>query len=307
MLWATFSVLLLEVVATLARKECTASAQDCSESNMIAREHGLLHDAEGHMTPCYSSCINQGMYCREENDEIRCTKAKNCGQLTCDKGKVCTETADGPTCVNNVFPSCMDASCPEGMRCVEMRIPSRDLCVGQCFGPEILNTYPTYDEYSCSSGFKVCEPGTVCIESFQDGHFLTVVCAPIGCGDESTCPGFQQCIEAPQHLRDLFKSLCVATTNFEFGNDSCDTFDKGCANGFACHDFIFKGRRMGTGCGPSGTTFTATSCAKLECPATLECYQRIIDGRGGLAQCDLKHSVDIVAEDIESLLEYLVT
>lgn len=215
------------------------------------------------------------------------------------KGKMCTETADGPKCMNNVFPSCMDASCPEGMRCVELRIPSRDLCVSQCFRPD---TYPTYDEYFCSSGLDVCEPGTVCIESFQNGHFLTVVCAPVGCSDESTCPA---CIETPQHLQDFFKSICVAATNFEFGNESCDTFDKGCANGFACHDFTFKDRHIGTGCGPSGTTFTSTSCAKLECPAMLECYQRIIDGRGGLAQCDFKHSVDIIAEDIKSLLEYL--
>ena len=34
-------------------------------------------------------------YCREENhDEIRCTKAKDCDQLTCekDKGEICSET-----------------------------------------------------------------------------------------------------------------------------------------------------------------------------------------------------------------------
>ena len=31
---------------------------------------------------------------------------------------------------------------PEGTRCVELRIPSRDLCVGQCFGPKITGTYP---------------------------------------------------------------------------------------------------------------------------------------------------------------------
>lgn len=63
---------LLAVAATLASKECTTSDQACSESNLMEREHSdLLHDVERHITPCYSPCINQGMYCREENDEIR--------------------------------------------------------------------------------------------------------------------------------------------------------------------------------------------------------------------------------------------
>jgi hypothetical protein len=37
----------------------------------------------------------------------------------------------------------------------------------------------------------------------------------------------------------------------------------------------------------------------------LECYQRIVDGRGGLAQCAFEHSVDLVSEEIISLLENL--
>jgi hypothetical protein len=92
---------------------------------------------------------------------------------------------------------------------------------------------------------------------------------------------------------------------FEFGNDSCDTFDKGCTNGFVCHDFTFKGQHIGTDCGPSGTAFTAASCSGLECPELLECYERIVDGRGGLAQCAFRHTVDLVSEEIKSLLENL--
>ena len=307
MLQPTFCIILLGVTGTLANEECAATSLDCPNSSG-ERTHSshLLHDTESQTSPCYSPCIQQGMYCREENDEIRCTKAKNCDQLTCNKGKVCSETAEGPTCVNNVFPSCMDVTCPNGMRCVELRIPSRDLCVGQCFGPEITDTFPTYEQYTCSSRLDVCsKQGTVCIESFQDGNFLTVVCAPTGCSDESQCPGFLLCAETPPHLQDSFKSVCVAPTNFEFGNDSCNTFDKGCTNGFVCHDFTFEGQHIGTDCGPSGTAFTAPSCSKLECPAMLECYQRIIDGRGGLGQCAFKQSVDVVAEEIKSLLNLL--
>lgn len=302
---ASICILVLGLTAALASEECSAtSAGDCPDSgdDRGTQASHLLHEAN---EPCYSPCIKKGMYCREENDEIRCTKAKNCDQLTCGKGEICSETEEGPHCVNNVFPSCMDVSCPKGTRCVELRIPSRDLCVGQCFGPEITDTYPTYEQYNCSSGFEVCKPGTVCINSFQEGNFLTVVCAPVGCSDESRCPGFLLCAETPQHLHDSFKSVCVAPTKFEFGNDSCGTFDKGCTNGFVCHDFTFKGQHIGTDCGPSGTAFTASSCSKLDCPEMLECYQRIIDGRGGLAQCAFKHSVDMVSEEIESLLEKL--
>jgi hypothetical protein len=62
-----------------------------------------------------------------------------CDQLTCDKEEICSETEEGPRCINNVFPSCMDATCPEGTHCVELRVPSYDLSVGQCFGSEITD------------------------------------------------------------------------------------------------------------------------------------------------------------------------
>lgn len=240
------------------------------------------------------------MYCQEENGEVKCVKAKNCDQLTCDERSICTETAEGPRCVNNVFPSCEDVTCPEGMRCVELSIPTRGLSVGQCFGPEIADSYPTYEQFSCSSGVKICKPGEVCIESFQDGHFLTVVCAATGCSKENPCTGFLLCEETPKHLQDSFKSVCVAPTNFEF-SDSCDAFDKGCSSEFACNDFTFEGQHIGTDCGPSGTGFTAPSCAELECPTMLVCYQRTIEGRGGLGQCAFKQTVDMVAEKIMSL------
>ena len=244
---------------------------------------------------------------REESDKTRRTRIRNCNQLTCDKGEICFETDKGPQCVINVFPSCMDVTCPKGTRCVELSVPSRDLSVGQCLGPEMTDTYPTYEQFTCSSGFEVCKPGTVCVEAFQDGNFLTVVCAPTGCSDENPCPGFFLCVETPQHLQDSFQSVCVVPTNFEFGSDSCSTFDKGCMNGFACHDFTFQGQHIGTDCGPSGTAFTAPSCSELDCPTLLECYQLVIDGRGALAQCAFKHSVDMVANEIQSLLEDLYT
>ena len=253
---------------------------------------------------------------REESDKTRRTRIRNCDQLTCDKEEICFETEKGPQCVINAFLSCMDhATCPKGTRCVEVHVPSRDLFAGQCLAPEMADIYPTYKQYTCSSGFEVCKPGTVCVETFQEGNFLTVVCAPTGCSDENPCPGFLLCVETPQHLQDSFQSVCVAPTNFEFGSDSCNTFDKVCTNGFACHDFTFQGQHIGTGCGPSGTAFTASSCSELDCPTLLECYQLVIDGRGSLAECIYQHtvdmdhmvandySVDMVANEIKSLLE----
>ena len=92
----------------------------------------------------------------------------------------------------------MDAMCPKGTYCIELHVSARDLCVGQCLGPEITDTYSTYEQYTCSSGFEVCKPGTVGIELFQEDNFLTVVCALTGCSDESRCPGFLLCAETPQ-------------------------------------------------------------------------------------------------------------
>lgn len=235
--------------------------------------------------------------------------AQSCSQFPCGEGKICVERARGPTCENNVFSSCRNVTCPSvGMRCVELHIPTRSLSVGQCFAQERADSYPTFDQFSCSSGVEICKQDAelpeVCIESFQNNSFLTVVCAGTGCSDEfeARCPGFLLCAESPEHLQDSFSSVCVAPTNFEFGNDSCDAFDKGCTSGFACHDFTFEGRHIGTDCGPSGTTFSASTCAELECPTLLECYQRTISGRGSLAQCAFTQTVDMISEEIESLL-----
>ena len=297
--------MLLIVVAANAlpgsEQDCTAADRACprrGNCKSCGKSQLLRTDV-----PCYSACIQQGMYCREEREGVWCTKAQNCDQLTCDNRTICKESELGPKCEVNVFPSCVGVSCPEGTRCVELRVPARNLSVGQCLKEEISDSYPTYDQYTCTSGFKVCNEDTTCIDSYQDGNFLTIVCAPTGCSDEeSPCPGFLLCIEAPEQLQDSFKSVCVAPTQFEFGNDSCNQFDKGCSPGLACHDFIFEGQHIGTDCGPSGTAFTATTCDELECPASiLECYQRSIDGRGSLAQCAFKHTVDMVAEEIKSL------
>ena len=246
----------------------------------------------------------------QESEGMRCKKAaaapQNCTQLTCDLGKVCVENAEGPTCVNNVFPSCSGVTCPStGMQCVQIDIPARNLSVGQCFTQETADSYPVFGQFSCSSGFEICKPGTeACIESFEAGNFLTVVCAATGCSAQSPCAGFLLCIASPEYLQDSFASVCVAPTNFEFGNMTCDTFEKGCSQpGFACHDFTFEDQHIGTDCGPSATTFTASTCAELDCPTLLECYQRTIVGRGSLAQCAFRQSVDVIAENVTSLLD----
>ena len=84
-------ILFLGLSVALANEKCLASSHDCPNSSSGEKSSHLLHE---NAEPCYSSCIKKGMYCREENDEIRCTKAKNCDQLTCekDKGEICSET-----------------------------------------------------------------------------------------------------------------------------------------------------------------------------------------------------------------------
>ena len=274
MLQATFFVVLLALAA---------ASQDCpNKQGQRARSKHLYNSG---------SCSN------------------SCNQLMCDKGQISSKTADGPTCVNNVFPSCTDVACPEGMRCVELHIPSRDLRVGQCYELDVADSYPTYETYTCSSGYEICERDSqICIEAFQSDNFLNIACSTIGCSDESPCPSVLLCIEAPQHLKNSFQSVCVAPSNFEFSNESCSTSKKQCSNaGSACHDLAFEGQLVGTDCGPSGTAFTATSCTELECPTFLldECYERTIEGRGGLALCAFKNTIDNVAKEIQSLLDII--
>ena len=208
----------------------------------------------------------------------------------------------------NVVYSCAEIQCPGGYTCVELRVPDRKLSIAQCFSSEAAAKYPTAEEYSCTSGFDVCGEGsnTVCVDIYENSSFLNVVCAPKGCSKDSDCPGILVCQQSPPYLKaaSFPDSICSAPTKFEFGKDSCDSLDKGCnsAAGLACHDFIFKGLHVGTDCGPSAVTFVGESCSDLHCaPPLLECWERTIEGRGTLAQCSFRQSVDIIAKDIESI------
>ena len=60
--------------------------------------------------PCYSTCTQQGMYCREETDGVWCLWEKNCDVLTCDNQRTCKKTEQGSEGEMNVFSSCISLS-----------------------------------------------------------------------------------------------------------------------------------------------------------------------------------------------------
>ena len=143
----------------------------------------------------------------------------------------------------------------------------------------------------------------MCTEPFEDGRQLTVVCGLINCtaADSTSCPSNRICTDVPtnfiESLQLSFTKSCTPP-GFEY-NKVCATAVDPCPAGLVCHDIAFEGRTVGIACGISATTYSGSSCAELGCPEPLECYERIIEGRGGLAQCTTEEAADIVVETLK--------
>lgn len=244
-----------------------------------------------------------GMFCRErkwkEGVYVTCVLLQRCSQLECDKGYVCTETEAGPTC--NLPSSCEEASCVEGMVCTTFSVPSHELTVAQCVSQNVAANLPVFgSDFSCSSDVMICNDQTeACTEVFEDGRFLTLTCNIVNC-TESSCPSNRECTEIPddlvQELEIQFRHSC-SLPGFVY-SETCASAASLCPLGLACHDVVFEETTIGIGCGVSAPTYSGLSCEELACPAPLECYESIVEGRGSLAQCVPDESLDIIIEEI---------
>ena len=257
-------------------------------------------------TDCSQITCGPGMYCREGRGgkKVMCARARNCFQLTCDEGFICLEMEGGPMCTINKPMSCEEAECPEGAVCSEFNVPSRDIAIAQCLPQATADRMPVFgNEFSCSSGFPICDEQTeACTEAFEDGRRLTVSCNIVNCStsDSTSCPHNRVCTDIPplfvETLQVPFTKSC-SPPGFVF-NETCVTAVDPCPAGLACHDMLFEGTTIGVACGVSAPTYSGTLCAELGCPEPLECFERIIEGRGSLAQCTTEEAADIVVETI---------
>ena len=255
---------------------------------------------------CSQITCGPGMYCRTKRGKkgVVCARARNCFHLQCEEGFVCLEMEGGPMCTINKPMSCEQAKCPKGTVCSEFNVPSRDIAIAQCLPQATADRLPVFgSNFSCSSGFPICDDETeACTEAIEGGRFLTVVCNIVNCtaSDSNSCPQNRMCTDI---LPSLVDSLQVPFTKsctppgFTF-NETCATSFGRCPAGLACQDIVFEETIIGTACGVSAPTYSGSSCVKLGCPAPLECYERIIEGRGSLAQCTTEEATDVIVETI---------
>ena len=262
---------------------------------------------------CSQISCGPGMFCRERRGGkgVTCARARNCNQLACDEGSICTETEQGPQCVISIARSCEDLNCPEGTRCVSQSIPSRNLSAAQCLDQEVAERYPTIDTFFCGSGAKICDnPETeVCIDVYESGNYLIPTCLGIGCDPESNSScSFDSgvCTNVPDRLNAPFTTACLGPTSI-LSTTWCDPGDSDrCPSSpisFVCREVLFEGQLFYTTCGAPAPTFSAPSCAELKCPLPLECSERIVEGRGGVARCGGPNHTSDNEDDIRSLLD----
>ena len=294
------------------RRQCVEeiSPPSCPASNPQCRQHiraRCLLPPEP--TDCSQITCGPGMYCRKKRGgtAVTCARARNCFQLTCDEGFVCLDMEGGPMCTINIPMSCEKADCPEGTVCSEFNVPSRDITIAQCLPRATADRLPVFgNDFSCASGFPICDEETeACTEAFEDGRHLTVVCNTVNCStsEPTSCPRNRVCTSIPSRfvetLQIPFTTSC-SPPGFVFElNVSCAMVAVNpCPAGLACHDIVFEGTNIGLACGVSAPTYSGTSCAELGCPKPLECFERIIEGRGSLAQCTTEEATDSIVETI---------
>ena len=257
-------------------------------------------------TDCSQISCGPGMFCRERKrrEGVTCARARRCNQLECDQGFTCTETEAGPMCaMSKPFTSCEEAGCPEGTLCSEFSIPTRKLSVAQCIRRDIAETLATFESgFSCDPDDMFCDAQTEgCAEVFEDGRLLIFECNAFNCTDDTSCPSDRVCREIPDFLRQMFQIPFDTVCNLPdivFSETGCASLTNPCPPGLACHDIISAGVTTAIGCGISAPTYSGSSCAELGCPAPLECYERIIESRGGLARCFTEKSIDVFVENV---------
>ena len=265
-------------------------------------------------TDCNQITCEEGMFCREKlrGKGVTCVQARNCNQLICNEGSICTETEEGPKCVIGIQPSCADLSCPEGTVCVSDSIPSRNLSVSQCLDQEEAERLPTFETFFCGSGTIICdnEPrAEACVDIYDSGAYLVPGCSEIGCDpqfpDSSCRQSNQVCAKTPDYLNAPFTSVCVGSTSILNNSSRCDSAPADrCPSNLVCREVFYEGQFFFSTCGVPAPTFTAPSCAQLECPAPLECNELgVVEGRGGVARCAGPNFTGDTENAIRSLLD----
>lgn len=263
-------------------------------------------------TDCSQLSCGPGMYCRRRRnrpEEVVCARARNCDQLVCDEGSLCTETERGPMCVTTIARSCEDLNCPEGTLCVSESIPSRNLSASQCLDQEEAERLPTFDTFFCSSGATICDdPTEACLDIFDSGNYLIPACFDTGCDLESSSAcekgNNRMCASVPDRLNADFATTCIGPTSIESTTNCTLAPEDRCPIGWVCREAFFEGQIFITTCGVPAPTFTAPSCAELECPAPLECNEiGNVQGRGGVARCAGPTFTGDTEDSIQSLLD----
>lgn len=263
-----------------------------------------------HPTDCSQITCGPGMFCRERRrgEGVICAQARNCDHLACDDGTICTETEQGPLCVVSIALSCEELSCPGRTVCVSYSIPSRNISVAQCLDREEAEMLPTFDTFFCGSGATICEGQTTCIDIFDSGNYLVPGCITIGCDPESNslCKSSRVCTKVPESVNAPFTTACLGSTSslqnttcLSAANDRCPSF-------LVCRETFFEGQFFFTTCGVPAPTFTAPSCAELECPEPLACNELgIVEERGGVARCAGPEFTGDTEQMIRSLLDVI--
>ena len=294
-------ILLLGSIAT--EKDCPNRATECPDNCEGAQCPQFLN-AECRVNPCHGLCTPNFFRENGRNVTDHCD-VQNCNQLKCGKGFVCLEMEGGPMCTINKLNSCEKADCPEVTVCSEFNIPSRNITIAQCLPQATADGLPVFgSNFSCSSGFPICDEETeVCSDVLEEDRLLTVICIMANCtaSDSTSCPRNRMCTDIPPHfietLQVPFTKSCTPPS-FVY-NKTCATAGNPCPAGLECRDVIVKETIIGTACGPPALSYVGSSCAELGCPAPLECYESIIEGRGGLAQCTTKIGTDIIAKNVQ--------
>ena len=265
-------------------------------------------------TDCSQITCGQGMFCREKRrgKGVTCARARNCNQLICNEGSICTEAEEGPKCVISIQLSCADLNCPKGTVCVSDSIPSRNLTVAQCLNQEEAERLPTLETFFCGSGATICDNkprAETCVDIYDSGIYLVPGCSETGCDPllpNSSCRlSNQVCAKTPDYLNAPFTSICVGSTSILNDSSRCDSAPADrCPSNLVCREVFYEGQFFFSTCGIPAPTFTASSCAELECPAPLECNELgIVEGRGGVARCAGPNFTGDTENSIQALLD----
>ena len=309
-------------IGTIAFCTQITMAESCDQLN--CERLGQVCEQQADSAVCVVGCTDDDIeFCEQINGRCgvvdgiaQCVRPSTCDEIECDVGFRCiiieggNGTQDFPICIEETKPTCEETVCAEGSTCVQLTLPSRNVSLAQCVVPELIDFFPTLDQFTCaaSGGVGLCEQTQICADVHEDGRFLTFTCnnVTVDCRDDSSCALNEVCADVPNDLgvQVDFTTVCIPGDEsiFEFSG-GCDSDSKQCPPGLVCQDIVFtEGVTIGTTCGVSSPSQIGSSCAELACLPPLECVESIVTGKGGIALCADKQRADSLLEIIMSLI-----